>query len=422
MTDQDHISSPQPTIRRYRWILGAIVLAALSVRLVLAPQTKLEHQGDMELWRIWGYYGKQGGVVDMYRHPPGPPQYPFILQPNYLPPYLYVLWTSETIRRWVVPGNQTGPTSSLIYKIPAMLFDGATVLLLAWIIKRRSGERWALLGAGLYAFLPVAVIDSAVWGQIDAINTFFMVLTVWFMTQRRFALATMAFTIAFFFKMQSIILLPLLVMELARHHRQLIKSLGAGFGTAIVLNLPFLVTGQLVNVLGVIAGAVGSYQRLSLNAYNLWWLIGGGGQRIRSDLQTFLGLPLVLFGFALFFAAVGYVVWWRSQVKSADGLWVAAAFLALAFFMLPTEMHERYLFPFFALALPLLPTYKPIRWIWGVLGVTFTWNLVMVLMRSHQTNQLILPNQTGGGTAAMINLIVLAWFVWWVFRSRRKFA
>ena len=109
--------------------------------------------------------------------------------------------------------------------------------------------------------------------------------------------------------------------------------------------------------------AAGGYSFLTVNAYNPWALIGsnggtplafGGVWTGRPTPCPLLGpLPGVLIGARCWSAASWSAmvrIAWRDDRRS---ILVVAAFLALGFFMLPTRVHERYLFPIFAL-LPLL--------------------------------------------------------------------
>ena len=129
-----------------------------------------------------------------------------------------------------------------------------------------------------------------------------------------------------------------------------------------------------------------------------------------------------MWGGLLFFAAVVFALWFRSRMRQDEGLWLTAAFLAFAFFMLPTEMHERYLFPWFLLALPLLPLLRKMRWLFGALSVTFTWNLLVVYFILRVERAETLGNFWGGSfVIALVNIsLFIATLVWYVQMARRK--
>src|SRR5205809_331186 len=86
-----------------------------------------------------------------------------------------------------------------------------------------------------------------------------------------------------------------------------------------------------------------------------WWrraVRGRVGRPGRWGLPAFPLLSYQVFGLALFGLAtvigLGYC-WRRPGIR---GALIASAYLAFAFYMLPTSTHERYLYPFVALLLP----------------------------------------------------------------------
>jgi Gpi18-like mannosyltransferase len=57
----------------------------------------------------------------------------------------------------------------------------------------------------------------------------------------------------------------------------------------------------------------------------------------------------------------------------------ASAAMVLGFFMLPTQMHERYMYPIFIFLAALLFAVKSAKFCYGILSATFLLNLVRVL-------------------------------------------
>ena len=54
----------------------------------------------------------------------------------------------------------------LMIKLAPILFDLAGAAYLYANAKQSAGERVALVLAGRYAFNPIAILDSAAWGQV----------------------------------------------------------------------------------------------------------------------------------------------------------------------------------------------------------------------------------------------------------------
>jgi hypothetical protein len=89
--------------------------------------------------------------------------------------------------------------------------------------------------------------------------------------------------------------------------------------------------------------------------------------------------PAVLIGTALLVAAffvIGAIIAWRPDRLT---ILVGVTLLAIAFFLLPTRVHERYLFPFFALG-AILAAVSP-RWLvaYVVLSAATFLNMYVVL-------------------------------------------
>ena len=117
------------------------------------------------------------------------------------------------------------------------------------------------------------------------------------------------------------------------------------------------------------------------------------------------GLPAAIVGDGYLIAVlVGVSIWaaWRDDRLS---LVVALTILAIAFFVVPTRAHERYLFPFFAVGAILLS----VSWRWSVayvaLAIVNTANLLAVLVEYKG-----IPGVQGaGGTAGPISGLLGDW-------------
>ena len=82
--------------------------------------------------------------------------------------------------------------------------------------RRLLGSRAGLGAAALYFLNPVALYNSAYWGQVDAIYTFFALLAVVLMARRHWYLAGAAVAAGLLAKFQTIAFVPLLLFETYR--------------------------------------------------------------------------------------------------------------------------------------------------------------------------------------------------------------
>jgi Gpi18-like mannosyltransferase/predicted membrane-bound dolichyl-phosphate-mannose-protein mannosyltransferase len=305
---------------------------------------------------------------------------------DYPPAYLFVLWGLGLISHLF--SDPTGVMSSLI-KLPAMAADLGIGVILALMVAsvrrpRPDANRLALLAAGLYLFNPLTIYDSALWGQVDSVGLLVTLLCVWTLTEGLTEFALPLAMLAGLIKPQfGLVLAPILVVLLLCRHvlgsrrsgpqpsgrfERLARRpgwlrIGIGLGALVVvylvLALPFgLAPGDLLNLF---AKAAGTYPYLTVNAYNPWALIGPGGvtsfangggwiadsSALLGGLSAFaIGTIAMLVGLAI----AGLALLWRDDRRT---IYLATAIAAMVFFVAPTRVHERYLFPIVAL-LPLL--------------------------------------------------------------------
>jgi dolichyl-phosphate-mannose--protein O-mannosyl transferase len=344
---------------------------------------------------------------------------------DYPPGYLYVLWLLGSIGSLVGGLVGTNITGGLV-KIPAILADAGVAALLFTLSRRfldgriggRSGETIGLVAAVVYLFNPGTIFDSAVWGQVDSVGALVILGTLFMLALGWTEAAAIGAVLALLVKFQFGFLLPIvLVVGLKRHvfgrssdpeldgrrdPLRVLTSLAAGVGSLVLLILPFRlavwapgdVTHSLIHKF---IDAANTYHGLSINAFNLWrnpWSGLGDALQWGCDTHGVTGCTGASDGIAfvvgstivswqlvgvVLFAAVALVALW--QVARRDdlvGLLLGALLLAVAFFALPTRVHERYLFPALALAAPLV--LRNWRWatLYAVLSVSFFANIYWV--------------------------------------------
>jgi predicted membrane-bound dolichyl-phosphate-mannose-protein mannosyltransferase/Gpi18-like mannosyltransferase len=322
---------------------------------------------------------------------------------DYPPGYLYVLWVLGTIGRTFQALIGVDITFGLV-KIPGILADAGVAVML-FLYSRRfldgkfgtwSGEQVGLLAAGIYLLNPGTIFNSAVWGQIDSVGTLVVLVTLYWLARGWTELAALGAVVAFLVKFQFVFVIPIvLVVGLKRHlagrsadpehdgQRDLLRvltSLAVGLGSLVALIWPFGLTlyapGDVTHGLfQKFEDASRTYAGLSINAINLWrnaWSHLSTGLAWGCDAPSVppnvdcvngagvafsIGSAVVSWqtvGFVLFGVAVLIALWQLARRDDAEGLLLGALLLAVAFFVLPTRVHERYMFPALALAAPLI--------------------------------------------------------------------
>ena len=287
-----------------------------------------------------------------------------------------------------------------LFKLPAVVADLLTVALVGWWCSRRWGTGHGVLVALMLAVHPAIIYDSSVWGQIDAWHTLAMTVTVLLLCLQRWRAATVALTVAMLFKLQAVVLAPLVGLCLLAANREQttgriawppVRQTLALAGLLVVAAwLPWLATGAGRHLLDPYTRVLGQCHYATVNAFNLYWPLTDWPDARAIDFtdgiddrQPVVGLAGT--GFSLSyrmlgtFLALGTMAWicwrvWQRRLATMGIQW-AALTLTLAFFCLATEMHERYLLP----VIPLLAiAYRPDwRWwlLWLATGVAVTVNL-----------------------------------------------
>jgi Gpi18-like mannosyltransferase len=396
------------------WLLLAV---ALGVRLLLMP---LPDPFDADLtafWLPWMAYGAENGLAQLYQS--GQPLV------NYPPLYLALLVGMGELYGLVVPSFEYTSLQSVLIKLPAVVADLAITVLLYGAAQRvvlmqdtsapsvcttethdrttaqpndRTTTHWfPLVAAGLWALNPAIIYVSAFWAQVDSIHTLWMLAALLAALARRWGWSGLFMGLALLTKLHAFVLLPLLLVLAWRNSLRAVAVGAVGAAGTLALGLlPFVLSGAGAQVLAVYGGSVGFYPKLSVNAFNGWFLVQtisaqAFGSELLDTAQVVGQVTLRWVGLGLLAGYMALVIWrlWPTLERPAGRVWLGAAtqllvffaagLLVFGFFSLPTEMHERYGLP--ALAFLALPAamWRRVLWPYLLLTACFSANLLRVL-------------------------------------------
>jgi 4-amino-4-deoxy-L-arabinose transferase-like glycosyltransferase len=408
-------------------ILATILVLGLVLRVFIAgvymPLSGLSN--DLGAFNAWGQRLASIGPAEFYE--PG-------YFSDYPPGYLYVLWVLGEIGAALTPIAGVNATGALL-KIPGILADiGIAWLLFAMVRRwgdeliertsfRISAERAGLAAAAIYLFNPGTVFDSAVWGQIDAVGTLALLGTIYFLARGWTEAAAAGAVIAMLIKFQFAFLIPVVAVVGIKRHLfgrstdpehddrrsglRVVTSLASGIATLALLLIPFRMTlwapvaagsdlkgclgflppaDPVTSLIGKLCDAANTYTGLTINAFSLWrnpWSALGDSLHRGDDTVVGLvvgGLSLTWqqVGTLLFVAVALLALWQVARRDDLRGVVMAALVLSIAFFVLPTRVHERYLFPALALGALLLFSGRAWPWLYGAISVVFFANVYWV--------------------------------------------
>jgi len=357
--------------------LTLLLIGAGFLRIFLAAVTK-GYEADIATFSAWAGHAAHG-LGSFYS--PG-------YFADYPPGYIYVLWLIGTLQKAL--GIDFGsPEFLILLKLPAICADCATTVLLFTYARRSWGSTASLLLAGLYAFNPAVIFDSAVWGQVDSVLTLPILLGV-LLLEKSPAGAGAAFATALLIKPQALIFAPLPLLWFAirflrrEQHTSadLLKFTGSGLALFCLVILPFSVGESPLWIIRKYGSTLASYPYATLNAYNLFALSGGNAAPVG---DPFLFLTYGVWGNIGIVLAVLFATVVMLRGREFSRFWYSPLFLSATVFIMTAKMHERYLFPALALSLGLFiaTRSRPVLVIFAGFSVTQFLNVAQVLTYSH---------------------------------------
>ncbi len=142
-----------------------IFAVALLTRFIAAVMYK-GYETDMNCFISWSDMVFNGGFSEFYKSESFT---------DYPPGYMYILYVIGAIRSLFGMAYDSAATRLLV-KLPAIIADMGAGWLIYRVASRHTKEIGAAVISAVYLFCPAVILDSAVWGQTDAVFTFFVAL------------------------------------------------------------------------------------------------------------------------------------------------------------------------------------------------------------------------------------------------------
>ncbi len=366
--------------------VGGLLLLALCVRLFFAP---IPSADDDIYFHTWSHLSVERGIASIYdfrenqyafkkvladsgapnifpAHQVFPDPY---ISCNYPPLFLYHLKAVGHIYKGLFSPtfDQTTGVFRALLKTPTILLDVVIAFIIFSLLKARFSFRTGILGLSLYAFNPAIIYDSSYAGFPEALSVAFILLSFAALEKEKPTLAWALMAVSIWTKAQGVVFLPLLLFVTWKRWglKGLTKPTAAALLVSFLAFMPFfwagrpdapgiffrqLMTRTPVDMEPGWEGWIHQEAILSMGAHNLWWLASKGRGDL-SDGRALLG-PVSYRQVGLMLFGLSYIlVLFNLRKKDATKeLFRAGWLISFFFFMLPTQIAERYLFP----ALPLL--------------------------------------------------------------------
>lgn len=318
--------------------LGLLLLVGLAVRLALLDVPG--HYGDSVVMSRWAEHMAEFGPWRFYQH-----------DGAVYPALLYAFWPLGVLL--------DGADLARAIKGLSIPFDLALGVVVYLAARQMVGSIRALIAPAVYLLNPAVLLAGPVWGQVDAAGALAYLGALLAVAGRRFRAAGALGALAMLIKPQfGLVALPIgFLAVIAWRTTGRYAPIVNGLLGAIVMYLLVAIPLRLdpITHVGRALSIAGDKPWTSVNAPNLWGVLVGYG--ISDAPYVVIGAGLLLLGLVAALLPLR-----RRQdlpIVLAVGL-----FVVFAFYLLPTRVHERYLFPAIALLAPLAATS------WRVLAAT----------------------------------------------------
>lgn len=311
---------------RKNLILYYLLLSGLLIRLIFADFPSFHVDADTNF--AWAIRVVEVGFGNFYSKD---------IWTNYTPGMIYVFYLLGLLKNiFSLDNNQF----YFILKIPSILAD----LTLSTFVFRQlfyiTSRKLAFLGLIFCLYNPVFIFNSSIWGAFDAPLTLFTFLSIYYLAKKQLVISSVFFAIALLVKPQAVATIPVFGLFILKNFSipNIVKLFMPSLLTVIILSLPFFPQDPIFGFFNLFLKMAGDYKGNSLFAYNVWGIFG-----FWIDDATNLGfLPYRVWGLTLYslFWFFTYLLFFKRKFDA----FTLSTLAFLAFFFLPTRVHERYLF------------------------------------------------------------------------------
>lgn len=295
---------------------------------------------------------------------------------DYPPGYMYILYVLGALKDFL---NLSREEFLCLIKIPAVIADIISAILIYKFSCKKLGYKWSLLLSLSYAINPAIIFDSTVWGQVDSIYTLFLLAAIYFVTEKKYLYGFITYTLAILVKPQAFIFAPIFLYalyEIFVENKSFYLPLQYVLCSALIfiaLLVPFTQNFNFIPIINQYIKTFSEYKYFVVNAFNSymylnlnWFALNGIAVQIA---EVILLICITLFAF-----------WFLVKSQSRSKYFFTAAILNVLVFVFTFKMHERYLYPaiiFFLMAF-IYQTDKKYLLFYGGFSFTLFINCFMV--------------------------------------------
>ena len=267
-----------------------LIVTFIATRLFLTGLPSL--QIDMNSWQAWSARLTDVGPSNFYT--PG-------YFADYFPGYLYLLWILGLIFK-IFSSQIFSSEFAVTLKIITNIFDIGTAFLIYKIVLKYNSS-WAKPAGVFYLANPALIFNSSIWGQVDGILTFFLVLSVYLLVEvKNLLFWSITTSIAILIKPQALAILPLIFVYMIRHFplKKVVLAVIGILTLPILISIPFFPQNPLFDLMNLFKNTAEGYKYTSLYAFNFWSIVGWW----KSDIDLWFLTTHQIWGVFLYFISI----------------------------------------------------------------------------------------------------------------------
>lgn len=315
-----------------------IFIIFLRIVLLFQPSFRI----DMGDWQSWAGILVDAGPISFYSGNIFADYFPFF--------YLLLFVLAKMFALFFGKAAIFSLGFEIYIKIISNIFDFLTGFIIFKIINKHS-RSWAYLGSIFYLLNPSIMFNSSVWGQVDAIPTFFLTYSLYLLEEKKNIFKSLLTSVlSFLIKPLNVALFPLILYRAINNFsfQKILKASGVSLLVFSVVTFPFFPRDPILGPFKHLFNSLDVYPYTSINAYNFWGIIGWWKQ----DSLQFFNLSYHLWGYMLFLLVIFLI--FIPIFKNRSKIFIKTDYLvcaisSFAFFLFLTRIHERHLFPVFSL-------------------------------------------------------------------------
>ncbi len=225
------------------------------------------------------------------------------------------------------------------FKIVSIFFDFLLAGSIAYFVAGFKGSGFCrkrfCYAYALILLLPTVVLNSAYWGQCDSIYTVLVFWSIWFLYKQRYQSAFLMLGIAFAFKLQTILIVPLFFfLYLVKKSFSILNFLITLFVFWCSGIVSYFYGRSVFEPFHIYFNQIGEYKQMFLNVTS-FWLIGGNNYFYLHRYAILLTIAILGIGLYSTLAK-------GNKLESFISLLSASVFVEWTSIIFLPAMHERY--------------------------------------------------------------------------------